>query len=293
VSGQNRPAGSANQPRLHSPLLIQTSSQRSFRLITLIRPSQPMRHRCALPKQCSSWRLRRRALCAQKRNGDSCDSQLLRSLFRWQRRVYDSLTPAFSALAGRALGSYVRSRLSGVPHYAGDSPSFCPICWARPDKWWLSQMLLARDRPGRQAFLRRVAASRPGKIRRRRPPRAESHRVATDAVQSPGAAGPESAGPLVIHFVGLRIGDAVDDPGARLAHRPFHSGKHRVEFYFHAYGRHLGDPLASGAAEMLLFCTSANSGSRHSGRCGREHTPLVALDEYSQLSASETFIDHR
>jgi hypothetical protein len=33
--------------------------------------------------------------------------------------------------------------------------------------------------------------------------------------------------------------------------------------------------------------------SRHGGLCGREHSPLVALDEHSRLSASETPVDYR
>src|ERR1035441_7789711 len=33
----------------------------------------------------------------------------------------------------------------------------------------------------------------------------------------------------------LRLGDAFDDPGARLAHHLFHAGKHRVDFFFHAF----------------------------------------------------------
>ncbi len=31
-----------------------------------------------------------------------------------------------------------------------------------------------------------------------------------------------------------RVGDALDDPGAGLAHDLLHAGKHRVEFFFHA-----------------------------------------------------------
>src|ERR1700694_4602158 len=34
-------------------------------------------------------------------------------------------------------------------------------------------------------------------------------------------------------------------------------------------------------------------GSRHGGLCGREHSPLVALDGHAQLSASETVVDYR
>src|SRR6266849_1374808 len=34
------------------------------------------------------------------------------------------------------------------------------------------------------------------------------------------------------------------------------------------------------------------SGSRHGGLCGREHSPLVALDGESQLSASQTPVDY-
>src|SRR5579864_768827 len=35
------------------------------------------------------------------------------------------------------------------------------------------------------------------------------------------------------------------------------------------------------------------SGSRHGGVCSRKHSPLVALDGRSQLSTSETPVDHR
>jgi len=35
------------------------------------------------------------------------------------------------------------------------------------------------------------------------------------------------------------------------------------------------------------------SGSRHGGLCSREHSPLVALDGHSQLSARETPVDYR
>src|SRR5438093_709653 len=35
-------------------------------------------------------------------------------------------------------------------------------------------------------------------------------------------------------YLTRRVGDAVDDPGARLAHDLLHTGKHRVDLFFHA-----------------------------------------------------------
>src|SRR3989442_15767092 len=75
-----------------------------------------------------------------------------------------------------------------------------------------------------------------------------------------------------------RVGDALDDPGARLAHDLLHAGKHGVELFFHALQGRLLQHV-SGALDSLDDLLRAAFGLSHhlSGRAQQFAIPLLQL----------------
>src|SRR5438093_5256333 len=79
-------------------------------------------------------------------------------------------------------------------------------------------------------------------------------------------------------YLTRRVGDAVDDPGARLAHDLLHAGKHRVELFFHALQGRLLEHI-SGALDSLDDLLREAFGLSHhlSGRAQQFAIALLQL----------------
>ncbi len=75
-----------------------------------------------------------------------------------------------------------------------------------------------------------------------------------------------------------RVGDTVDDPGARLAHHLLHTGKHRVDLFFHALQGRLLQHV-SGSLDALDDLLREALGLRHhlSGRAQQFAIALLQL----------------